>query len=82
MTDRLPPLLHAASAIVLGTVWFSVLVTLWSTGLGLAVTLLGLPVIWFTLVAAGWMAAVEAELARRWLGARRPRARRATRAGR
>ncbi len=39
--QRLRPLLHAASAIVLGTLWFSLLVTLWATGLGLAVTLLG-----------------------------------------
>ncbi len=70
VTQRLPALLHAASAIVLGTVWFTVLVTLWSTGLGLAVTLLGLPVIWFTLIAAQWMATLEAELARSLLGAR------------
>jgi signal transduction histidine kinase len=69
MTARLTPLLHAASAIVLGTVWFSALVTLWATGLGLLVTLLGLPVIWATLVASGWMARVEVALARRWLGA-------------
>lgn len=34
-----------ASAIPLGTLWFSILVTGWSLGLGLAITLLGLPIL-------------------------------------
>jgi len=65
----LRPFVFHVSALVLGTVWFSVLVTLWSLGLGLLVTLLGLPVIWLTLVAARECAAVEASLARSLLDA-------------
>src|SRR5215212_885425 len=44
--------LFHVSALVLGPLWFSLLVTGWATGFGLLITLLGLPVIWLTLVAA------------------------------
>ncbi len=68
---------HAVSGLVLGAVWFSVLVTLWATGAGMAITLLGLPIIWATLVSVRWMAGVEAWLAHALLGAQaRPPARR------
>ena len=45
-----------ASAIPLGTAWFVMLVTGWSLGLGLLITLLGIPVILVLGVAssAGW----------------------------
>jgi signal transduction histidine kinase len=57
------------SALVLGPVWFAVLVVGWATGLGLVVTLLGLPVIWLTLVVARELIAFEIRLARDLLGA-------------
>src|SRR3954451_7132256 len=57
------------SAIVLGTLWFALLVTAWATGLGLLITLLGLPVIWFTLAMARELAAFEASFVRAMLGA-------------
>jgi hypothetical protein len=57
------------SALVLGPLWFALLVTGWATGLGLLITLLGLPVIWLTLVMARELTAFEAGLARAALGA-------------
>src|SRR4051794_8551492 len=57
------------SAIVLGSLWFALLVTAWATGLGLLITLLGLPVIWFTLAMSRELAAFEALLARELIGA-------------
>jgi signal transduction histidine kinase len=57
------------SALVLGPLWFAVLVTGWATGGGLLVTLLGLPVVWLTLAAAREMTAFEVRLARELLGA-------------
>src|SRR3954452_11409430 len=65
----LRPLGFHASALVLGTLWFCVLVTAWATGIGLLITLLGLPVIWLTLVLAREMAEVEVHLARGLLDA-------------
>ena len=56
-------------AIVLGPLWFALLVTGWATGLGLLITLLGLPVVWATLLMARELTAVEARLARDLLGA-------------
>ncbi|MGD9571468.1 MAG: sensor domain-containing protein, partial [Thermoleophilia bacterium] len=38
-------LILVASAIPLGTAWFVYLVTGWSVGLGLLITLLGLPIL-------------------------------------
>jgi signal transduction histidine kinase len=58
------------SALVLGPLWFSLLILGWATGLGLLITLLGLPVLWLTLVAAREMTAAEARLAREAIGAR------------
>ena len=57
------------SALILGPLWFTVLVTGWATGLGLLVTLLGLPVIVLTLMAAREGIAAEVLLARRLLAA-------------
>ena len=69
MKKVLRPLGFHVSALVLGTLWFCVLVTAWATGIGLLITLLGLPVIWLTLVLAREMAEVEVQLARRLLDA-------------
>ena len=58
------------SAIVLGPLWFALLVTGWATGLGLLITLLGLPV--DLADARRWPASwppFEAGLARELLGA-------------
>src|SRR4051812_6431368 len=57
------------SAIVLGSLWFCLLLAAWATGAGLLVTLLGLPVIWLTLATARELAAFEAVLARSLIGA-------------
>src|SRR4051812_31822125 len=62
-------LAYNLTGLVLGPLWFTVLVTGWATGVGLAITLLGLPVVWLTLVAARAMAAAEAGLTRGLLGA-------------
>ena len=43
---------YSVAGLLLGTVWFTVLVTGWASGAGLLITLLGLPVVWLTLVAA------------------------------
>jgi signal transduction histidine kinase len=61
---------HAMSGLVLGSIWFSALVCMWATSLGLLITLIGLPLIWLTLTVAAGMARVEAALARGLLDAR------------
>ena len=57
-----------ASAIPLGTAWFVMLVTGWSLGLGLLITLLGIPVILVLGVAVRGAAALERRLADGLLG--------------
>jgi hypothetical protein len=66
---NLRALLHALTGIALGALWFSLYVTLWASGLGMLVTLLGIPIIWLTLYLTPYFAAVEVELARGLLGA-------------
>lgn len=57
----------------LGIIEFTLMVTGLSLGLGLAVTLIGIPFIVFTLLVARGLSAVERELASSMLGARMPR---------
>jgi signal transduction histidine kinase len=54
----------ALLALWIGVFWFCVLVTLLATGLGLAITIVGLPILALTLVVATWGARVERSLAR------------------
>ncbi len=55
-------LLLVASAIPLGTAWFVYLVTGWSVGLGLLITLLGLPILVGVITGARVLAEVERRL--------------------
>ena len=55
---------HLASAVPLGILWLVVLVTGYATGLGLAATLVGLPI----LVGMAWLVGLMAELERRLAG--------------
>ncbi len=48
-----------AVAFALGVTWFTVLVTLIAVGTGLTITLVGIPILVFTLYAWGWMAELE-----------------------
>lgn len=48
-----------AVAFALGVTWFTVLVTLIAIGTSLTITLVGIPILVFTLYAWGWMAEVE-----------------------
>lgn len=48
-----------AVAFALGVTWFTVLVTLIAVGTSLTITLVGIPILVFTLYAWGWMAEVE-----------------------
>ncbi|MCU0307911.1 MAG: sensor domain-containing protein [Thermoleophilia bacterium] len=57
--------LYAVAALATGVVWFTVLVTVLSTGAGLLVTLVGLPILWLGMVLAR---DVMAPLERRWAG--------------
>ena len=57
-------LLYLASALVLGPVWFTALVTVWSLCLGLAITPFVIPVVIVLAYMTRGFAAVEAELAR------------------
>jgi len=59
----------AVLALPIGVAWFSVLVTLLSTGVALAITIVGLPIIAFTLVLADYGAKGDRALARWLLGA-------------
>jgi Putative sensor len=52
----------AVAAFVLGTFWFTVLVTLLATGASLAITLVGLPLLVLTL----WLAGTGARVERAW----------------
>lgn len=48
-----------AVAFALGVTWFTVLVTLIAVGTSLTITLVGIPILVFTIYAWGWMAEVE-----------------------
>ena len=48
-----------AVAFALGVTWFTVLVTLIAVGTSLTITLVGIPILVFTLYAWGWMAELE-----------------------
>src|SRR3954447_3860829 len=61
-------LAYIVVALPLATLYFSVLVTGLSAGVGAAVTLLGIPVLIATMFAWRWMAALERALARSLLG--------------
>jgi signal transduction histidine kinase len=54
----------ALLALWIGVFWFCVLVTLLATGIGLAITIVGLPILALTLVLATWGARLERSLAR------------------
>ena len=54
----------ALLALWIGVFWFCVLVTLLATGIGLAITIVGLPILALTLVVATWGARLERSLAR------------------
>ena len=69
----------ALLALPIGVFWFCVLVTLLVVGIGLAITIVGLPILALTLVVAAWGARLERSLAR---GARTPCPRRAPPAAR
>jgi signal transduction histidine kinase len=60
----------ALLAFPIGLFWFVVLVTLLASGLGLAITIVGLPILALTLVLAPWGARAERWLARTLLQAR------------
>jgi len=60
----------ALLALWIGVFWFSVLVTLLATGIGLAITIVGLPILALTLLVATWGARLERGLARGLLAAR------------
>ncbi|MDX6555936.1 MAG: hypothetical protein QOD86_2131 [Miltoncostaeaceae bacterium] len=76
LRDRRTPLALAfvLSGLPLGIAWFVLLVTGWSLGLGLAITLLGLPILIALGAACHGAAALERSLANALLGtdARRP----------
>jgi signal transduction histidine kinase len=57
-------LVYLASALVLGPVWFTALLTAWSLALGLAITPFVIPVLMVLAFMTRGFAAVEAELAR------------------
>jgi signal transduction histidine kinase len=57
----------ALLALWIGVFWFCVLVTLLATGIGLAITIVGLPILALTLVVAAWGARLERVLARNLL---------------
>src|SRR6516162_5209993 len=57
-------LVYLVSALVLGPVWFTALVTAWSLALGLAITPFVIPVLLVLAFMTRGFAAVEAELAR------------------
>ena len=59
----------AVLALPIGVAWFTILVTLLSTGFALAITLVGIPIIAATLVLADYGAKGERALARALLGA-------------
>jgi signal transduction histidine kinase len=63
---------YLISSLALGILWFTVLVTLLSTGLGLLITLVGLPILAFTLWVTRGMAQAERALAASLLGTRVP----------
>ena len=54
----------ALLALPIGVFWFCVLVTLLVVGIGLAITIVGLPILALTLVVAAWGARLERGLAR------------------
>src|SRR3954454_20904131 len=60
--------LYLLLSFALGTTWFVVLVTGISTGLGLAITLIGIPILAFMLWSVRWMAQVERFLILHLLG--------------
>jgi signal transduction histidine kinase len=60
----------ALLALWIGVFWFCVLVTLLATGVGLAITIVGLPILALTLLVATWGARLERGLARGLLLAR------------
>lgn len=53
----------------LGVVWFTLIVTLVSTGIGTAITLIGIPILIGTVYALRWMAHAERAMVRGMLGA-------------
>lgn len=55
-------------ALPLGVLWFTLIVTLVSTGIGLAITLIGIPVLIGTVYAMRWMAQAERGMVRGMLG--------------
>src|ERR1700751_1527446 len=57
-------LAYLVSALVLGPVWFTVLLTMWSLCLGLAITPFVIPLLIVLPIITRGFAAVEAELAR------------------
>ena len=60
----------AVLALWIGVFWFCVLVTLLAVGIGLAITIVGLPILAVTLLVATWGARLERSLARGLLQAR------------
>jgi signal transduction histidine kinase len=62
--------IYLLTALVFGTVWFTWFVTVFSTGLGLAVTLLGLPILLGGIWSIRWAADLERKLANGLLDAR------------
>jgi signal transduction histidine kinase len=61
--------LYLLLALVLGTAWFTWFVTVIATGLGTAVTLIGLPILALALWSVRWLASFERSLVRGLLGA-------------
>jgi signal transduction histidine kinase len=62
--------IYLLTALVFGTIWFTWFVTVFSTGLGLAITLLGLPILVGGLWSIRWAADLERKLANGLLEAR------------
>jgi signal transduction histidine kinase len=67
--QRRRSLIHLLTGLVLGPVWFTLLVAGWATGIGTAVTIVGLPILWFLLAGVRNVTALEAGLAHALLGA-------------
>jgi hypothetical protein len=65
-------LLYLVLTLPLGTVYFVFLATGLSIGTGLAITVLGLPLVGFTMLASWWLAALERKIAIGLLGAEVP----------
>jgi len=70
LTDRVTyrRLAYLLLEVPLGTIWFTILVTLWSLGFGLIVTPFAIPTAIALALATRWCTAIDAELARSLLG--------------